>query len=522
VATTGTQTYNDPMTLLSDTVLSSTGAAALGNISFNNTITGDKTLDVNTSGTTLFDKAVSIGQLTTDLAGSVQINASTVATTGTQTYNDPITLGASATLVANQINLARVTATIDKVGLTLMSQGAQALTDIEINGDLNVTSGMGGQKGGVSQVVGTALNIKGASTFTADTQTEQVADLSNAGNIFRGPLSFLTARNGSWSDATVVSSSALIMGATTVTGNLSLTSTGGDITQAQDSAIFVGKKTNIVSKGSVTLANSANNFVGQVNVMTEEDLALTTSDALTLGEVKTKGNTVIKSTGKIDLGTSDFGGTLKVSSGNFEIMQSGRVNFGGNTDFDAGTAKIDLFNPFNLWKGSIVYKGGIVMINHPQLLNATNAGTLVVRVEASMKVVAVEKTSAAPSSAAQAASSPAQTSSSTSGSDVTISAVRPATPAQTGLVAVTVSTEVSSSGKGFAFAISEHIPAEVPKTVQIAVTQLDGKPLPEWLRYDSGSQKVVATSPPPGAFPIQIKANMGGVETIIVITEQPK
>jgi hypothetical protein len=38
------------MTLLANTVLSSTGVDAAGNISFNNTITGDKTLTVCVHG----------------------------------------------------------------------------------------------------------------------------------------------------------------------------------------------------------------------------------------------------------------------------------------------------------------------------------------------------------------------------------------------------------------------------------------------------------------------------------------
>jgi hypothetical protein len=87
---------------------------------------------------------------------------------------------------------------------------------------------------------------------------------------------------------------------------------------------------------------------------------------------------------------------------------------------------------------------------------------------------------------------------------------------------VTVSAEAASTSKGFSFTLAEHLPTDVPKTSQVAVTQLNGQPLPEWLRYDAQTQKVVATTPPPGAFPIQIKANMGGVETVIVITEQPK
>ena len=216
--------------------------------------------------------------------------------------------------------------------------------------------------------------------------------------------------------------------------------------------------------------------------------------------------------GKVDLGTGAYGGKLKVNSNGSEIMQSGAINFGGDTNFDAGNAKIELFNPRNLWKGSIVYKGGIVMINHPQLMNATNAGTLVVRIETTMQAIGTQRATTATSTTAAPAT----------GSDLTVSTVRPASLGQTGLVTVTVSTEVTSAGKGFAFALSEHIAAEVPKTAQIAVTQLDGRPLPEWLRYDTGTQKVIATAPPPGAFPVQIKASVGGVDTVIVITEQPK
>jgi hypothetical protein len=291
-----------------------------------------------------------------------------------------------------------------------------------------------------------------------------------------------------------------------------------DITQL--GPIQVGGKTDIVAAGSVNLTNAANNFVGTVNVDTGDALELTTSGALTIGKAVTVEKTVLKSTGKIDLGTSVFGDTLKVNSGGFEIMQSGPVNFGGNTDFDAGTAKIDLFDPKNLWKGSIVYKGGIVMINHPQLLNATNAGTLIVRVEATAPASTVVKV-AAPAPA-QSSSSAAQPAESGKGADVSISQQRAATPQQSGLVTVAVSAEVATSGKGFAFSLEERMPASAPKGAQVQVSQLDGKPLPEWLRYEPETQRVVATAPPAGAFPIQIRASVGGVETVIVITEQPK
>jgi len=160
------------------------------------------------------------------------------------------------------------------------------------------------------------------------------------------------------------------------------------------------------------------------------------------------------------------------------------------------------------------------MINHPQLLNATNAGTLIVRVETTIaSPTSVAKVSASASSSSSRTSEPAALS---KGSDVSVSVNRAPSAAQSGLVTVTVSSEVAATGKGFAFTLTDHIPAEAAKSTQVSVSQIDGKPLPEWLRYEPATQKVVATAPPPGAFPIQIKANLGGVETVIVITEQPK
>jgi hypothetical protein len=357
-----------------------------------------------------------------------------------------------------------------------MSQGTQALTDISITGDQMATTGMGGVTGGVKQVANTTLNIAGASTFIADTKTAQEADLSGAANVFSGKVSFLTKNGGSWSNATLVALSALTMGTTQVTG-------------------FV----NIDTKGTFNI---------------------NTPGPLTFGTIKTGSDSKIITQGKVDLGTATFEGTLDVTSGDFEITQSGPGKFGGNTNFDAGTAKIDLFNPFNLWKGSIVYKGGIVMINHPQLLNATNAGTLIVRVETTV-VTPASAPKVVVAAVSPAAKAPEQ-GSIPKGADIAVSVNRAPSSVQSGLVTVTVSSEVAANGKGFAFALLDHIPADMARSTQVSVSQIDGKPLPDWLRFEPATQKVIATSPPPGAFPIQIKANLGGVETVIVITEQPK
>ena len=92
VTTTGNQTYNDPVTLGANTTLN----AGAGNISFVSTVTGAAfTLDANSTGTTTFGGAVNVASLTTNAGGTTAINGGTVTTTGNQTYNDPVTLGAN-------------------------------------------------------------------------------------------------------------------------------------------------------------------------------------------------------------------------------------------------------------------------------------------------------------------------------------------------------------------------------------------------------------------------------------------
>src|SRR2546430_7178175 len=77
VATTGTQTYNDDVTLGAGTTLSSSGAGAAGNITLANTANGEQTLTVKTARTTDFGGTVgnrtASASVTTDAAGSTAI-----------------------------------------------------------------------------------------------------------------------------------------------------------------------------------------------------------------------------------------------------------------------------------------------------------------------------------------------------------------------------------------------------------------------------------------------------------------
>src|SRR5262249_39287419 len=122
VTTNGDQTYNDAVTLGANTILASTGgsppagpAAATKNVTLANTVDGAFSLEVDSADTTTFGGAVggttALTSVTTDAAGSTAINGAGVTTTGAQTYNDQVTLGADATLTSTgsgNISLASV------------------------------------------------------------------------------------------------------------------------------------------------------------------------------------------------------------------------------------------------------------------------------------------------------------------------------------------------------------------------------------------------------------------------------
>ena len=93
ITTTGAQTYNEAVTLGMNTLLTSTGAAA---ISFMQAIDGAHDLSVTTSGMTNLAGSVNVARLA--IAGASTHTGGTVSTTQAQTYGGAITLGAHTTL----------------------------------------------------------------------------------------------------------------------------------------------------------------------------------------------------------------------------------------------------------------------------------------------------------------------------------------------------------------------------------------------------------------------------------------
>ena len=139
--------------------------------------------------------------ITTDSPGSVQLNGGLIKTTGAQTYNDAAILGANTTVNGTNVTFA---STIN---------GAKSLT---IN------------DGGKTYLNGTIGGVN--------------------------PLTNLT----------VNTTQSLQLPSTSLTSNLQLNTTGGNVSQAVSASLYVGGTTNISASGNITLDNSNNDFVGSI------------------------------------------------------------------------------------------------------------------------------------------------------------------------------------------------------------------------------------------------------------------
>jgi hypothetical protein len=510
VKTTGAQSYNDAVELVAATMFESTGA---GNLTLASTVNGGFDLWLNTAGVTSFKGkvggATALKSVTTDAAGSTQLNGVTITSTGVQTYADPINVSATSTLSAERIDFKSITATSGGVNVALISKTDQILGNVKVAGNFSVKTGTAKAKGGVKQSAGTTLSVGGLTTFTADGATNQAADLSVADNNFAGGVSFTQANGGTWGSVSVTNKSGLILATSQITGTLIARTGSGNITQS--GPLSIDGASDFATPDGDILLTAANIFgPGEMSISTPGKLQISAASGFILGKVSVGKTADLMGHGKINLGKdTTFIGDLKVNSGGFYITQSGPMYTGAETNFDSGTGDIYLMDPKNVWKGGILYKGKIVQINHPQLLNAVSAGQLLVRVESKLQ--------------ASDQSMPSTTSKSSAlGADITVAIGRKPTSTVPGLIDVQIAAEVAAPGSSFSFALDPNALADQPADAEVRIVQADGKAMPNWLSYDGATKTFSATDVPAGAFPLQLKVSVAGVESVMVIQEKPK
>lgn|GEM_PF-2734037 len=345
IDTTGDQIFLDVVNLGDDTFLTSTGSGA---ITFDQTLDGTYTLNLNTNGPTTFNGAVGntdkLTSLNTDASGATAINGGTVNTSGAQTYNDAVTLGMSTTFSSSAM------------GNITFNSSAMGGTGIQV--DLNSTNDI---------ILNGAFTTDGNVTATADSDNSAMGDF--------------TMLAGASLDAG--SGTIDIDGANVFTRSLTTTNTSA-------TSILID-----ANHGNVTTRDTGVNSLGDIAINATGSITLE-NNGINTGE---GGNVVIQAQGDIistgtgintTLGMS-AGGTIKVTS------DSGSIDFsngslltgdGGNIGINAATEFTTISSSFdttagtgngsvdvNVSAGSISITGGGITVNDAGTIQLTAKGT---------------------------------------------------------------------------------------------------------------------------------------------------
>ncbi|BFI96593.1 MAG: hypothetical protein RSP_21030 [Rhodanobacter sp.] len=298
ITTSGAQTYNGSVLLGGNATLTSTGSGA---IDLASTVNGGHALTVDTAGVTTFGGVVGgttqLTSLTTDAAGSTTLDGN-VSTTGSQTYNDAVTLGSNVTLTTTN-SAVDFASTVDNASTTAE--------------DLTVNAGSG------------ALTFGGA-----------------VGGGSNGALNALTTDSGT------LNAGALAVGA----GGLSVTTTAGAITQGGAWTVS-GTSSFDAGAHAITLNNAGNNFAGVVTLTNSGSNAVYLDNG---GHTLTVG---MLSLGSGALTLTDYGATPLVLT-NDVTTDGGAVSFGGAVALGSANITIDTTGGGTAATGANISFGGDV------------------------------------------------------------------------------------------------------------------------------------------------------------------
>ncbi len=341
ITTSGAQIYNDAVTLGADATL--TGV----DVEFLSTLNGAHALVVNNSGPTVFGGLVgnttALTSITTDAPGTVVVNTTAVKTSGSQTYNENMTLGADVTFTG--------------VGLTFD----------DIDGAHTFTANAGS---GAVQINGAVGATTPVTSVTATGNTISVHDVTSTGAQGYTASGGVTL-NG---DLATTNSNVTVTGPTTLAGDSSIATTGGDIT-------FSGATSTINGAHDLTLTAGSGNVVlggvvGGTSALT--GISLSGND-LTLPGINTVGdlNQTYTALNNITLNqsrlvnapvafTADSDGD---GSGSFILLNGVSLSATNNT-LDIHAADLDLQGSSTLSSGT-----GVMTITATNARNIALGGT---------------------------------------------------------------------------------------------------------------------------------------------------
>ncbi len=245
------------------------GGGPGNDVTFTSTIDGGVDLTVNAGGTTTFGGVVggvvgginNLSSLTTDAAGTTQINTTAITTTGNQTYNDPVSLvglGANTILTANNVNFNQP-----------LAGGANSLT---------VTGNAVFGDAGTDTVTGlTTLSVSGTTTVNTTnittTGTQSYTGAVTLGNdvVFQGTTGTFTGGGDSaGNDLTLGFTGTTTLSGAPFTNINNLTCDNGGTTELSGTITTAGSQTyddavSLIGNTTLNTTNSDVSFAGTVD-----------------------------------------------------------------------------------------------------------------------------------------------------------------------------------------------------------------------------------------------------------------
>ncbi|HQR05717.1 MAG TPA: autotransporter-associated beta strand repeat-containing protein [Gemmatales bacterium] len=359
----GTQTYTGPVVLTAASVLFD-GTTINGPITFNGTLTGvGSDVTVTTSGDTSFNGAVSVHSLLTNGGGTTNVNAGSITTATTQTYNDAVNLVSTTTFTSTGnfditfnssidgpggavINTAGNTVFNGTIGnttaLALLTTNAGGTTFIN-NSPLVRTSGSQRYGDAVRIGVNTNFQSTGNAVISFSSTLDSKAGLNVSATV---TTTGITAFGGAVGSADALSSLTTNAGGTTNINGGSVTTTGS---QMYGDAVRIGADTTFTSTTLVpppanditfssTLDSKAGfNFAAIVNTtgITTFGGAVGSSDALSSLNTNAGGSTSIQGGAVTTIGAQTFDDAVSLTV-DTDFNAGGNISFNSTLDGPGG------------------------------------------------------------------------------------------------------------------------------------------------------------------------------------------
>ena len=88
-----------------------------------------------------------------------------------------------------------------------------------------------------------------------------------------------------------------------------------------------------------------------------------------------------------------------------------------------------------------------------------------------------------------------------------------------GLIVVEIPRRLIDAGKSLSFPLPVSLAEKTPPNAQMHITTVDGREMPDWLRYEPSSKRFVAERIPPGGLPLQLVLECAGERWTVLVTE---